>query len=171
MSDLKVNSKIFAYPDPGKEPNWASEVTNWAREVTIVLDSFAGLGTLTETQSVIENNISSVNAKSVLGLIFNKTLCRVATVVYRIYRKTALTSESSEDGILTLYYSEVNPLNKWSITREITNVADVNDVPTLVYFDVDNSGQVKYYSSDKLSGPGDSNYEGYIRFKTTSIIR
>lgn len=171
MSNLKINSKVFNYPDPGKEPNWSKEVTDWAKEVTVVLDSFAGVGTITETQSVLENNINQANAKSVLGLIFNKNLCRVATVVYRIYRKTNLTSESSEDGILTVYYSEVDPINKWSITREILNVADTNDFPAQVYLNIDNAGQIKYYTSDKLTGPSDTNYEGYIRFKTTSIIR
>lgn len=166
MSELKVNAKLFQFPDPGKEPQWGKEVTNWAKEVTNVLDSSFGLGTITETQSIIENNISSLNQRSVAGLIFNSNLTKGATVFYRIYRKTQLTSEAAEEGILNVHYSELDPLNRWSITREITN-----GEPTLVYFDIDNNGQVKYHSSDKLSGITDSNYEGFIRFKTTAIVR
>jgi hypothetical protein len=166
MSELKVNSKLFQFPDPGKEPNYGKEVTNWAKEVTNVLDSSFGLGTITETQSIIENNISSLNQRSVAGLIFNNNLVKSAAVFYRIYRKTQLTSEAAEEGVLNIHYSEIDPLNKWSITREITN-----GEPALVYFDIDNTGQVKYYSSDKLLNITDNNYEGFIRFKTTGIIK
>lgn len=166
MSDLKINSKIFAFPDPGKEPNYAKEVTNWAKEVTNVLDSSFGLGTITETQSIIENNISSLNQRSVAGMIFNNNLVKSAAVFYRIYRKTQLTSEAAEEGVINIHYSEIDPLNKWSITREITN-----GEPALVYFDIDNTGQVKYHSSDKLLNITDTNYEGFIRFKTTGIIK
>ena len=52
------------------------------------------------------------------------------------------------------------------MSREITN-----GEPSLVYFDIDNTGQVKYSSSDKLLNNTDSNYEGYVRFKTTAIIK
>ena len=166
MSEFQVNGKVFQYPDQGKEPNYGKNMTEWAKEVTDVLSSAFGLGTITETQSLIENNISSVNQRSVAGLIFNPNLTRAATVFYRIYRKTQLTAETSEEGILQIHYSETDPLNKWSMSREITN-----GEPSLVYFDIDNTGQVKYSSSDKLLNNTDSNYEGYVRFKTTAIIK
>lgn len=166
MSELKVNSKVFQYPDPGKEPNWATDVTKWAKEVSDVLNSAFGLGTITETQTIIENNISNLNQRLIAGLIFNANLVKATQVFYRIYRKTQLTTETSEEGVLSIHYSEADPLNKWSISREITN-----GEPTLVYFDIDNNGQVKYWSSDKLLNILDSNYEGYIRFKTTDIIK
>ena len=166
MSELKINSKIFQYPDQGKEANWASGVTGWAKEVSDVLNSYFGLGTVTETQSILENNIASINQKSIPGLIFNPNLTRAATVFYRTYRKTQLTAETSEEGILNIHYSESDPLNKWSVTREITN-----GEPSLIYFDIDNTGQVKYWSSDKLLNITDTNYEGFVRFKTTAIIK
>lgn len=166
MSDFKVNSKAFSFPDQGAEPNWAKGITGWAKEVTTVLNSFFGLGTIAETQSILENNISSLNNKPVPGLIFNPNLSRSAEVKYRVYRKTNLTSESSEEGTFHIVYSEADPLNKWSMAREITS-----GEPALVYFDIDNTGQVKYYSSNKLSNISDTNYVGYIRFKTTSIVK
>lgn len=163
MSDLIVNGKTFNYPDQGKEPNTGKPQTEWAAEVTEVLENLAGLGTITETQSLIENNVSA--AKSVAGLTFSSSLTKAATVEYRIYRKTALTDETAEVGILTIGYSNADPSNRWTLAREITN-----GEPTLVYLDIDNTGQVKYTSSDKLISL-DSNYEGYIRFKTSNIIR
>ena len=168
MSKLSINSKVFEYPDQGKNPNWGTDATNWAKEVTTVLDSAYGLGTITETQSTIENNIQQVNAKSVAGMIFNLNLTKGATIEYRIYRKSQNSAEKSEQGILTVNYSALDPLNKWSITREITN-----GEPALVYFDIDNTGQVKYWSSDVLINipSTDTNYEGYVRFKTSNIIR
>lgn len=168
MSNLKVNSKTFNYPDTGTEPNWGKNATDWAKEVTTVLDSSNGLGTITETQSTIENNISSSLPKTIAGLIFNSSLTKGATVEYRIYRKSQNSVEKSEQGILNINYSQIDPLNKWSITREITN-----GEPALVYLDIDNNGQVKYSSSDVLVNTPtvDTNYEGYIRFKTSSIIK
>ena len=168
MSNLKVNSKTFNYPNSGTEPNWASDVTGWAEEVTTVLDSTNGLGTITETQSTIENNISSSLPKSVAGLIFNSSLTKSATIEYRIYRKSQNTVEKSEQGILTVNYSQIDPLNKWTLSREINN-----GEPTLVYLDIDNNGQIKYSSSDILVNTPtvDTNYEGYIRFKTSNIIK
>jgi hypothetical protein len=164
MSELKVNSKTFQYPDQGTEPNWGKDTSKWAKEVTDLLNSFFGLGTIAETQSVIENNVST--AKPVPGLVFNQNLSRSAAVKYRIYRKTNLTSETSEEGTFHIIYSEQDPLNKWRISRAITS-----GEPTLVYFDIDNLGQVKYTSSNKLLNISDTNYTGYIRFKTTSIIK
>lgn len=160
MSKVNVNGKVFNIPDPGKEPNWARDLRNWILEVSAVLESFFGLGTITETQSIIENNISV--AKNVAGMTFNPALTKSATVEYRLYRKTASTSELSEKGVMTVYYSEVDPLNKWRLTREITS-----GNATLVYFDIDNNGQIKYTSSN-ISG---SNYDGYVRFKTSTIMK
>lgn len=168
MSDIKVNAKIFNIPDPGSSPNWAKDVTNWIKEVSAVLSSIAGLGSITETQSVIENGINVLTPKLVAGLLFNNSLSRSAEVAYRIYRKTQNTTAVAESGILRVHYSEIDPLNKWTLQREI-----VNGEPTFVYFDIDNTGQVKYYSTliNNNTPTPDSNYEGYIRFKTTNIIK
>lgn len=168
MSESKVNSKTFNIPNPGKEPNWGKGITGWIEEVTKVLASLAGLGTITETQSLIENGISSINQKNVAGLIFNPSLSVAAEVTYRIFRKTQNTVSVSESGIMRIHHSEIDPLNKWSIEREITN-----GDPTFVYFDIDNNGQIKYSSSFiNVNTPvPDTNYEGYIRFKTTNIVK
>lgn len=164
MAKLTVNGKVFNVPDQGKEPNWGKPLSNWASEVTDVLDNQFGAGSIAETQSIIENNVASAATKNVAGMNFNSNITKSAIVAYRIYRKTQLSSESSEAGTLTMHYSETDPLNKWSITREITN-----GEPTLVYFDIDNTGQVKYYSSDKLVSGLDTDYVGFVRFKSITV--
>lgn len=167
MPTLKVNSKIFNYPDQGKEPNTGKVQADWAKEVSAVLESAFGPGTIFDTTSLIENGVNEVNAKSVAGLIFNANLTQSATVEYRIYRKSQNTTEKSEQGTLHIKHSS-DPINRWTLTREITN-----GEPALVYFDIDNTGQVKYWSSDILvnTPTPDSNYEGYVRFKSSSIIK
>lgn len=168
MSDQRVNSKVFNIPDPGKQPNWAKDVTNWIKEVTTVLSSIAGIGTITETQSLVENGVPQLSPRSVAGLVFNSNLTREAEVAYRIYRKTANTTALAETGILRIGYSEVSPANRWLLQREITT-----GEPSMIYLDIDNNGQVKYWSSlvaNNVPTP-DTNYEGYIRFKTTNIIK
>jgi hypothetical protein len=163
---LKVNSKVFNFPDEAKEPNWGQVISDWAAEVTEVLENEFGDGSIAETQSIIENNVSDAAQKTVAGMVFNNNIVKSAIISYRIYRKTNLSTESSESGQLTVLYSETDLLNKWSIQREINN-----GDPTLVYFDIDNSGQVKYHSSDKLVSGLDGGYEGYIRFKTVYITK
>ena len=121
MSIFKVNSKTFNYPDQGKEPNTGREQTGWAKEVTTVLDSGFGPGTITETQSILENNVQVLTPKVVAGMIFNSNLTKAATIEYRIYRKSQNTIEKSEEGTINVHYSQIDPLNKWTLTREITN--------------------------------------------------
>lgn len=167
MPILRVNGKIFNYPDQGKEPNNGKVQADWAKEVSTVVDGAFGSGTILETQAVIENDIQEINKKVVGGLLFNSTLSKSATVQYRIYRKSENSIEKAEQGILYIMYSEAAPLNRWTITREI-----VNGEPALVYFDVDNNGQVYYWSSDVLinTPDPDSDYEGYIRFSSASNV-
>jgi hypothetical protein len=163
---LKVNSKVFNFPNEAKEPNWGQVITDWATEVTEILDNEFGDGSIAETQSIIENNVSNAAQKAVAGLVFNNSVVKSAIVSYRIYRKTNLSTEASESGQLTVLYSETDLLNKWSIQREINN-----GDPSLVYFDIDNTGQVKYHSSDQLVSGLDGGYQGYIRFKTVYITK
>lgn len=167
MSDLKINGKVFPYPDPGQEPGWGSPATDWAKEVNSTLDNFAGLGVIQETQAIIENSVLEANKKSVAGLIFNNTLTQSAKIQYRISRETVLTGKTLETGEFEILYTPNDPLNKWKITRTING-----GEPTLVYFDIDNAGQVKYWSTARLVDViNDSGYVGIIRFKTIGNVK
>lgn len=167
MSNLKVNGKVFVYPAAGSEPGWGSPASDWAEEVTTALDNFAGLGVIQETAAIIENSVLEANKKSVAGLIFNNTLTQSAKIQYRISRETTLTGKALEAGEFEILYTPNDPLNKWKITRTING-----GEPTLVYFDIDNAGQVKYWSTAKLVDViNDSGYIGVIRFKTIGNVK
>lgn len=167
MSSLKVNGKVFAYPDAGQEPGWGSPATDWASEVTTALDNFAGLGVIQETSAIIENSVLEANKKSVAGLIFNNTLTQSAKIQYRISRETLLTGKALETGEFEILYTPNDPLNKWKITRTING-----GEPALVYFDIDNAGQVKYWSTARLVDViNDSGYIGVIKFKTIGNLK
>lgn len=156
MSELVVNNKAFNYPDPGTEPGWGAEATDWAKEVTAVLDSISGVGTIIETITTIENNISVPT--SIPALVFNSNLTQAIKLFYKIKRDTDSVPEVSEQGVLELFYTN----GTWLVSREISVGS-----PTGVFFDIDNTGQIKYTSSN-LAG---ANYVGSIRFKTISVLK
>jgi hypothetical protein len=167
MPNLKVNGKNFPYPSPQEEPGWGDSATSWASEVTTALDNFAGLGVIQETQAIIENSVLEANKKSVAGLIFNNTLTQSAKIAYRISRETTNTGKVLETGEFDILYTPNDPLNKWKISRTING-----GEPALVYFDIDNAGQVKYWASPRLVDViNDSNYIGIIRFKTIGNLK
>lgn len=167
MSDLKINGKVIPYPDAGQEPGWGTAATDFAKEVATSLDSLAPLGVIQESQALIENNVLESAKKSIAGLVFNFNLTKSASIQYRISRKSTLTGEVTESGTMDIFYTPNDPVSKWKITRVITA-----GEPSLAYFDIDNAGQVKYWSTAKLVDVvNDSNYVGIIRFKTIGNIK
>ena len=168
MSDFNVNSKVFNIPEPGKQPNWAKDIYGWIKEVSAVIASLAGIGTITETQSIVENGVPSNSVRPIAGLAFNAGLTTSASIAYRIYRKTENTSAVKEQGIIHVNYTNANPLQPWELQRDI-----INGGPSFIYIDIDAQGQLHYWSTliANNSPTPDSNYEGYIRFKTTNIIK
>ena len=157
MPNLTVNNNTYVYPDSGSEPGWGGEATDWASAVTEVLNSLSGAGTINETQSTIE---VAVTNNDVAGLTFNSAIVEGADITYRIYRKTDST-ELAEKGTMHVVYKP-GSVEKWFISRIITAGDD-----SKVTFDIDVNGQVKY-TSLAITGP---NYEGYIKFKTSSILK
>jgi len=156
MSELKINNTTFHYPDPGNEPGWGADATDWASAVTDVLNSLIPAGTINETQSTIDLNATN---KAVTALVFNQALSKAATVTYRIERTTSSTN-LFEKGTLEIMYdpSQVSP---WLLSRVIDAGSDA-----LVNIDIDSTGQVKY-TSQSIPGTG---YNGFMRFKTASSI-
>lgn len=155
MADLQVGTEIFNYPDPGTEPGWGADATGWATAVTELLSSLAGPGTINETQSTIDNNISV--DEQVAGLIFNSALTQSAIVIYRIHRDTDAISPMTEMGQLDILLDN----GTWKMTRTI-----LSGEPAGITLDVDPTGQIIYQSSN-LAG---ANYNGFIKFKTIGII-
>lgn len=156
MSDLKVINTTFAYPDPSQSPGWGEGATDWAIAITDAVNTLAGPGFINETQSTIENNTT----KPINGLIFNQALTQGIDVTYRIFRKTD-SIEFSEKGNLSIVYKP-STTEKWFMTRDMGPGDD-----SLVNLDIDANGQVNYVSTP-ISG---TNYQGFIRFKTISILK
>lgn len=168
MSKLTIGNNVFNYPNPGEEPGYGQDASDWAAAVTEVLDSLAGTGTINETEITLQSNSTN---EEIPGLIFNNSLIESANVFYRIYRKTA-DEELSEQGTLSIVYIPSDAA-KWQITRVINaaggSVQAGSPEPSdaKVYFDITTSGQV-IYTSLPLVG---ANYTGYIKFKTSTILR
>lgn len=162
MPNLTVNNNTYAYPDPGTEPGWGQDATDWASDVTTVLDSVAGTGTISETQALIALTATD---EDIPGLLFNNTITESAQVIYRILRVTTGggAEQLSESGILQMVYNPAGSTGeKWLMSRQIT--AGTN---TRVSLNIDDDGQVTY-SSLTLTG---ASYSGYIKFKTITILR
>lgn len=87
--NLTVNGTTFPYPDPGDEPGWGQPASDWAEEVTKVLNDLQGIDDIPETTANIANNI--VVPLNVPGLIFNPTTVRSAIIDYSIYRTSGQT--------------------------------------------------------------------------------
>lgn len=156
MSDLKVNNRTYNYPDPGSEPGWGSEATDWAEAVTAVLDSLAGSGTIFETQAPILNSTLDTE---VPGLIFNPSISKTNRIIYRVTRSTD-DEAFQEHGVLDFNYNDET--NVWEQGREITS-GDYAKIE----FEVQTNGQV-IYTTEELLG---LNYEGNIKFKSVSVLK
>lgn len=154
---LTVNNNAYNYPTEGEEPGWGGDATGWAEDVTVMIESLAGTGTISETQALIEAVVASPT--EIPGLIFNNTLVESAQITYRILRSTTI-EQLSEAGILQVEYDPAS--SSWVMTRQIVSGSD-----TRVVLDIDTNGQGTY-TALSLSG---SSYSGYIKFKTITILK
>ena len=157
MSQLKVGSVTYNYPDQSSEPGWGTDATGWSQAVTDALSSLVPAGTINETQATIELNVTS--PKPITAFVFNQALSKAATVTYRIQR-TSSTTNLYEKGTIEITY-DPSQSNPWLMSRTIDAGSDA-----LVTMDLDNTGQMNYTSA-VLSGTG---YVGFIKFKTSSSI-
>lgn len=156
---LTVNNIPFEYPIPGDSPGWGQGASDWAEEVTFVLNNLLGPNDITETTFNIANNVSSFT--NVNGLIFNTGEVRSATVAYSIYRiSTSNMSGNTESGVMNLSYDNLaSSGQKWSLI--IGNVTGNSGV----IFTVTDAGQIQYQSTDI----GSAGYSGVMHFKATAL--
>lgn len=156
---LIVNNIPFEYPVPGDEPGWGQPATDWAAEVTDVLNDLLGPNDITQTSFTIQNNISV--ATDVAGLSFNTGQVRSAIVEYSVYRiSTAAPSGHAEAGSMNIVYdNSAAPGSKWSIVAGPTNgIAGV-------MFSITDTGQFQYTSTD-IGAPG---YNGVMKFRAKTL--
>lgn len=158
---LTVNNIPFEYPTPGQEPGWGQPATDWAIEVTEVLNEVLGPNDISETSFAIQNNIAVDT--NVANLAFNTGQVRSALINYSIYRtSTANPSGKVETGdIRMIYDNSAAPGSKWLFA--VQNKVGVSGVS----FSVTDLGQVQYQSTD-IGTPG---YSGVMHFRAKVLAQ
>jgi hypothetical protein len=158
MPLLTVNNNTYNYPDPGTDPGWGSEASDWAQAVTDVLNTILSPSDILETSYAINNNVST--ATNINRLAFDPGTVRAANVTYTIYRISAANpSGNVESGTIYLNYDNSASLgSKWNLGQQKIGESGV-------VFTITDAGQVQYTSSDI----GDSSYTGSIKFLAKTL--
>lgn len=155
---LVVNNKSFEYPEQGDDPQWGEPSTDWASEVTDVLNSLLAPGDILQTEFTVANNQSG--SAEINGFLLNTGVVRSAVIDYSIYRiSTSNPSGNAETGILlAVYDNSASSGNKWLISQETDGNAGVT-------LSISDTGQFSYTSTDI----GTLGYSGTMKFKSRSI--
>lgn len=127
MAKLIVRGQEFNYPDPGREPGWGEDATEWANAVTEAIGILISGGDIPKAQATLTTN--TIVPDAVNNLAFVSAQTRQADVMYVIKRGSL-----QENGRLTLSFET----SSWLITREFSG----DDVG--VVFTVSPTGQVLY---------------------------
>jgi hypothetical protein len=156
---LTVNNIPFEYPIAGDSPGWGQAASDWAAEVTLVLNDLLGPNDIIETTFNVANNVTS--SSNVNGLVFNTGQVRAATVAYSIYRiSTSNMYGFTESGTMNVSYDNLAPGgSKWSLV--IGNVTGNSGVT----FTITDAGQIQYQSTDL----GSAGYSGVMHFKAATL--
>lgn len=157
---LIVNNIPFQYPVPGDEPGWGQAASDWAAEVTDVLDDLLGPNDITQTSFTVQNNIAV--ATDIAGLIFNTGQVRAATIQYSVYRtSTSNPSGFAESGTINVVYDNAAGAgDKWSFTQSSNGLSGVT-------FSITDLGQFQYTSSDI----GAAGYSGILKFRAQTLTQ
>lgn len=156
---LTVNNIPFEYPIPGDSPGWGEGATDWATEVTTVLNDLLGPNDIIQNTFTVANNQTS--PANVVGLIFNTGQVRAAIIEYSVYRtSTANPTGFTESGTLEIAYDNLAaPGSKWSLIG-----TDLNGLSG-VTFSITDTGQVQYTSTDL----GSTGYSGNMHFRARAL--
>lgn len=157
--ELIVNNLPFFYPVAGDEPGWGQSATDWAAEVTDVLNDLKGPNDILQTTVAISNNVSSFT--NIASLTFNTGQVRSAVINYSVYRiSTANPSGNAESGVLSITYdNSASSGNKWLLTGYgISGSSGLT-------FNITDAGQMQYKSTDI----GTSGYTGEMTFRAKAL--
>ena len=127
MAELIVKGQSFNYPDPGREPGWGEDATEWAKAITEALSEVLSGGDIIKAQATL--NTDTTVPDSVNNLAFVSTQTRQADVMYVIKRGSL-----QENGKMTITFEN----SSWLVTREFSG----DD--TGAVFTVSPTGQVLY---------------------------
>jgi hypothetical protein len=150
---LIVGSDSFEFPEVGENPDWGSEVTDWAEAVTEALSTVQKPNDITLTNAVINNGV--VTPTNINGFFFSTAEVKAIDSRYLISRSTVSPAVViTEVGYIEGYFDGTS----WGIS--IRTVGDSS-----VSLSITPSGQIQYTSST-LAGTG---YVGSIAFEAKVI--
>lgn len=152
---LTVNGSDFLFPQQGEDPQWGSEVSDWAEEVTDVLGSLTSVDDILLTSFTLTNNQSTF--ADINGLTFSKTSVRSARITLDVYITTS-SAELQETIDITLGYKNTADEFRISIISSGDNSG--------VTFNVTTAGQMQY----KTTNIAGTSYAGTIKFKAVTIV-
>lgn len=148
-----IGSEEFEFPVTGENPEWGSNVTDWAEAVSDALTSVQQPNDILETTAIINNN--QLTFTNIPGFSFTTTQVQYISCEYFITRSTTSpASVVAESGVIRGHYNG----SAWSITQQTEEDAGVT-------FNVSPSGQFQYISTNIVG----SGYAGTITFKAKVI--
>lgn len=160
MPLLTVNNNTYNYPDPGTDPGWGQDASDWAAAVTDVLNTLVSPADILETSYVVTNNITSY--ADVNRLFFDPGTVRAANITYAIYRaSTSNPSGFVESGTIYITFdNSAGTGSKWLLGQQ--KIGDSG-----VTFTITDAGQIQYQSTDI----GATGYQGNIKFTAKTLAQ
>jgi hypothetical protein len=159
---LIVNNKTFNYPDPGEDVGWGGDASDWASEITEVINTILSPGDILLT--TFDINDDTAVPTNIQGLAFDSSLARSAKIVYSVYRTSTDTpSGNAETGEIDIIYDNEAPVTtKWKMTQNKNGDAGI-------VFSINDLGQFTYTTTQIDLGAG--GYVGILKFsaKSTAI--
>jgi hypothetical protein len=157
---LVINGNTYLFPTSGEDPNWAREVSGWATDVNLALNSITGTGDINESSFSIANNVSA--AADINGLLLSGATVKAAIINYSCYRESNATpSGKSETGTILAAYDELAASGSlWLISQQVSGDASI-------VISITDTGQFQYLSSD-ITAAG---YSGTMVFTAKVLNR
>lgn len=143
--ELTVNNITFNYPTSGDDPGWGGPATDWATEVTTVLNN------VTAPDDILQIAFNVVNAQGdttdqsgaadIVGLQFNGASVRSATVDYAIYRVSdrsdlSATATAGDPTVITSTSHGLETGNSITVFNS-TTTPDIDGTYTVTVIDED----------------------------------
>lgn len=148
---LTVNNMPFDFPQEGEQAPWGQNVTDWATEVTRVLNSLKGSSDILETAAIISNNVTTFT--DIPDFKFNPTTVRSFKVECNVYR-----SNGSQELVEVLTLTGLRTSTSWQLQQDGVGNSGVT-------LDITDLGQVQYKSSN-LAGQ----ISGIMKFRGIGIL-
>jgi hypothetical protein len=149
---LVVNNVPFEFPQEGEQAPWGQSVTDFATEVTKVLNSLKGSSDILETSAIIANNVTTF--VDIPDFVFNPSTVRSFKVECNVYRAAGATTLTE---VLTL--TGLNIGGGWLLQQDGIGNSGIT-------LDITPAGQVQYKSSNMTDTP----YTGLIKFRGIGIL-